>query len=195
MIHIRGIFSLIVLLSHHFLFFYRRSSKLWVETRSQLQPSMSCPITFYENTLQTTPGGSKRSQRNTTLPGTASTTGASNTRPSITQTTGCHSFPTRLTRSCLQGERPSRPAGWWAEGSPGVSQGAGVLPQVAPGGRDDSHCPVGRLAKGESVSGLRPREGAEATTGGRVGKWQKNRVCVCGIHAQVLTYYLSVILH
>lgn len=55
--------------------FYRCSSKTWAEAKAQSQPSTSCPLIFCGSTPPTTPGESKRSQRNTTLPGTASTTG------------------------------------------------------------------------------------------------------------------------
>lgn len=69
-----------------------------------------------------------------------------------------------------QGEWPSWPAGQWAEGLADVPQGAGVLPQMAPGGRDNSQRSGRRLPEGRPVAGLCPCEGAEATTGGRAAE-------------------------
>lgn len=66
-----------------------------------------------------------------------------------------------------QGEWPLRSAGQWNEGSSDVSQGAGVLPEMAPGGGDDGQRSGRCVPERRPVKGLRPREGAEEATGGR----------------------------
>ena len=174
--------------------FYRRSSKTWAEARLQSWPSTSCPVISCRSIRLTTPGGSKRSLKNTTLPGTASTIGAHE----LTCLLAHSSLVSNLVQAATvakvinhvsffnvkshiwlvdwQGGWPSCPAGQWTEGPADVSQGAGVLPQMAPGGRDDGQRFGRRLSEGRPVAGLRPREGAEATTGG------KYCVCVESMH-------------
>lgn len=60
--------------SHHSLF-CRSFYKLWVEVRRRWQPSTSSPTSFYKNTRLTTPGGSKKSPKNSALPGRPSAAG------------------------------------------------------------------------------------------------------------------------
>lgn len=166
--------------------FYRCYSKTWAEAKVQSQPSTSCPVIFCGSTPLTTPGESKRSQRNSMLPGTASTIGEHRSYRWAVEAAavfnhGCYSGCASINQVShiwliniySQSKWPLRPAGQWAEGSADVSQRAGVFPQMAPGGGDYSQRPGRRLPEGRPVAGLRPRQGAEATTGGRAA----NRHC------------------
>lgn len=67
----------------------------------------------------------------------------------------------------VQGQWPPRAAGRRTERPAGVPQGAGSLPQVAPGGRDHRQRAGRRLPEGGLVTGLRPRQRAQTTAGGR----------------------------